>query len=158
MNAAVTSIPETEKEVSTPTPTPTAKVTASPVPTRDVGEEIQAGNEPIPTMPEQEVTVDSGEMRRQEVISYEKEKNGYSPSEQGSYGINKPCGYCGVADVYVGREGACAICYDEYLQPEFGWCEVCGTSLTMLQSDYGRCWSCMKVNAKQRVPFQNHPM
>lgn len=138
------SVSETTQETSTAIPTPTAKVTATPAPTTDIGQAIQAGNEPIPTMPEQEAAVDSMEIRRQEVIAYEKERDGYSPSEQGSRGINEPCGYCGVTDVYISREGACAICYDKYLQQEFGWCEICGTPLTMLQSDYKRCWDCMK--------------
>ena len=81
------SVSETTQETSTAIPTPTAKVTATPAPTTDIGQAIQAGNEPIPTMPEQEAAVDSMETRRQEVIAYEKERDGYSPSEQGSRGM-----------------------------------------------------------------------
>ena len=82
--------------------------------------------------------------RRSEVIAYEKQKNGYSSTEQGERYLDEPCGYCGVTDVYIDKYGACAICYDEYVQPEFGWCEVCGAPLNPAQSAFKRCWSCMK--------------
>ena len=82
--------------------------------------------------------------RRSEVIAYEKQKNGYSSTEQGERYLDEPCGYCGVTDVYIDKYGACAICYDEHVQPEFGWCEVCGAPLNPAQSAFKRCWSCMK--------------
>ena len=134
---------ETVRETIALTPTPEVIESTKPVKQTE-SNTVQMGNEPTPQLPEPEPTVDPMQKRRQEVIAYEREKYGYSLSEQGECYLNSPCGYCGVTDVYIDKYGACAICYDEYLQPEFGWCEICGTPLTMLQSSYKRCWECMK--------------
>ena len=52
--------------------------------------------------------------------------------------LDEPCGYCGVTDVYIDKYGACAIVTMIYIQPKFGWCEVCGAPLNPAQSAFKR--------------------
>ncbi len=164
------SVKDQSKEISEVTPEATPEVTSKTKPTnkpeknknsdedKDVikagkkekpgVEKVAAGNAEKPVIKETESADEPDDdwmtARRAEVIAYEKARLGYSPTEEGERYLDYPCGYCGVTDVDINRYGACAICQDEYIQPEWGWCEVCGGTLNAVQSNFNRCWSCMK--------------
>ncbi len=141
-------VEETSRESMETSAESTSKPTSTPKPTKKTEKQTES----ISAQSSEETTAAEAERdaaekmsaRRSEVIAYEKQKNGYSSTEQGERYLDEPCGYCGVTDVYIDKYGACAICYDEYIQPEFGWCEVCGAPLNPAQSAFKRCWSCMK--------------